>query len=297
MSKLKTPVFTGSATALVTPFKDGEIDFAALGRNIEFQIESGSDALVACGTTGEASTLSEKERLTCIEFVVNKTAGRVPVIAGTGSNDTARAAMMSRLASERGADALLTVTPYYNKATRKGLVKSFTEIADASAKPVILYDVPSRTGVDLDIGVLAELARHPNIVAVKDASGNVGETSRKIAELGDELDFYCGNDNIILPMLSIGSAGVISVMSNIIPREVHDICRSFFDGKIGESAALAARFASLSHALFVEVNPIPIKCAMAKLGLCGEEYRLPLCEPEEESRALIYSALRNVGLI
>lgn len=297
MSKRKTPVFTGSATALVTPFKDGEIDFAALGRNMEFQIENGTDALVVCGTTGEASTLSESERMACIEFVIDKAAGRVPVIAGTGSNDTARAAMMSRFASERGADALLVVTPYYNKATRKGLIRSFGAIADASTKPVILYDVPSRTGVELDLGVLTELAGHPNIAAVKDASGNVGETARKIAELSDKLDFYSGNDNIILPMLSIGGAGVISVASNIIPREVHDICRLFFEGKIGESAALAARFAPLFHALFIEVNPIPIKCAMAKTGLCEEEYRLPLCEPEEKSRALIYSALQNIGLI
>ena len=297
MSKSKRRIFTGSATALVTPFKDGAIDYAALGRNIEFQIENGTDALVVCGTTGEVSTLSEEEQRECIGFVVDKTAKRVPVIAGTGSNDTARAVRTSRFACERGANALLTVTPYYNKATQKGLVKSFTAIADASTKPIILYTVPSRTGVALSLSVLAELADHPNIAAVKDATGDIGGTSRIMAELGDKLDFYSGNDNMILPMLSIGGSGVISVLSNVAPREVHDVCRLFFEGKISESAALAARLAPLAHALFVEVNPIPVKCAMAKMGLCEEEYRLPLCEPEEKNRALIYGALQNMGLI
>ncbi len=296
MSKLKPSIFYGSATALVTPFHDGTVDFESFEWNIEFQIACGTDALVVCGTTGEAPTLSDDEHKKCIEFAVKTAAGRIPVIAGTGSNDTAHAIMMSRYACECGADGLLLVTPYYNKATPKGLIKSFLAIANASTKPIILYNVPSRAGVNLTLPVYAELAKHERIVAVKEASGDVGEASRLIAELGERLDVYSGNDNIIVPILSLGGMGVISVMSNIVPREVHEICRLWASGNTKESAELAQKYARLAHALFVEVNPIPVKTAMAKMGFCREEFRLPLCEPEEKNRALIYSALSELNL-
>ena len=297
MSKFKPSVFRGSATALVTPFKEGKLDLDALKNNIEFQISSGTDALVVCGTTGESATLSEDEHKVCIEFAIKTCAGRIPVIAGTGSNCTEKAIKMSRFASDAGADALLVVTPYYNKATPKGLIKSFRAIADASSAPIILYNVPSRTGVNLSLSVLRELSFHEHIVAIKDAAGDIGETSRIIAELGDRLDVYAGNDNMTVPTLALGGAGVISVASNIVPCEMHRICSLFFEGKTDECAALSASLAELFHALFVEVNPIPVKTAMAKMGLCAEEFRLPLCECEEKNRALIYSALQKLNLI
>ena len=296
MSKFKDTVFRGSATALVTPFLNGKTDLVSLGRNIEYQIKNGTDALVICGTTGEVATLSEDEHKACIEYAVNSAAGRVPVIAGTGSNDIAHAIRMSRFAEAVGADALLVVTPYYNKATPSGLIKSFRAIADATSTPIILYNVPSRTGVNLPISVLRELSEHDRIVALKDAAGNIGETARIIAELGDVLDVYSGNDDMTVPTLALGGAGVISVASNVVPREMHDICRLFFEGKVRESAELAASLSELMSALFVEVNPIPVKTAMAKMGFCSEEFRLPLCECEEKSRALIYSTLQKLNL-
>ncbi len=296
MSKFKDTVFRGSATALVTPFSGGKIDFDALEWNIEFQIGNGTDALVICGTTGEVATLSEDEHKACIEFAVKTVAGRVPLIAGTGSNDTAHAIRMSRFAADAGADALLAVTPYYNKATPKGLIKSFRAIADAVSVPIILYNVPSRTGVNLPLSVLRELSGHERIVALKDAAGNISETAKIIAELGDVLDVYSGNDDMTVPTLALGGAGVISVASNVVPREIHDICRLFFEGKVRESAELAASLSELMSALFIEVNPIPVKTAMAKMGFCAEEFRLPLCECEEKNRALIYSTLQKLNL-
>ena len=296
MSKYKPSVFRGSATALITPFCGKEVDYAALGRIIEEQIACGTDALVICGTTGETSTLSDDEHKRCIEFAVETADGRVPVIAGTGSNNTAHAAELSRFASEYGADALLIVTPYYNKATSQGLVRHFLAVADAASKPIILYNVPSRTGVNLSIPICAELSRHERIVAVKEASGDVGFAGELIAEVGDRLDVYSGNDNVTLPILALGGAGVISVASNIIPREMHDLCRLFFEGRMGEAAAISHRYSHLMRVLFSEVNPIPVKTAMALMGMCREQFRLPLCEMEEKNRALLCSALSEVNL-
>lgn len=291
------PIFTGAAVAIITPFKNGSIDYDALGAIIEDQIAKSTDAIVICGTTGESSTLTDEEHRAAIAFAVEKVNHRVPVIAGTGSNDTAYAIELSRYACEVGVDALLLVTPYYNKATQKGLIKSFTAIADAVTKPIILYDVPSRTGCGFSIATYRELAKHKNIVAVKEASGNISQIAQLIAECGDMLDIYSGNDDQIVPILSLGGKGVISVLSNVCPRETHDICQLFFDGKVKQSAALQLKLLPLINALFCEVNPIPAKTAMAILGYCDEEMRLPLCEMEDANRQRLVDAMKKTGLI
>ena len=230
MSETKKCIFKGAASALVTPFWDGEVDYIALGRLIDFQIEGGIDALVICGTTGECATLSDKEYREVLAFALEKADGRVPMIAGSGSNNIATAIERSKFASRLGYDALLCVTPYYNKATDKGLVKSYTAIADAAEKPIILYNVPSRTGTNISLNVYRELSEHENIVGVKEASGNISAVAKLIAEHGDKLDVYAGNDDQTLPLLSMGGLGVISVVSNVIPREMSDLCRKWFDG-------------------------------------------------------------------
>ena len=296
MSKIKNSVFAGCATALVTPFKDGKIDYDTLEWNIEFQIACGIDALVICGTTGEVASLSEDEHKSCIDFAVKTVAGRIPLIAGTGSNNTAHAIRMSCFACEYGADALLVVTPYYNKASASGLLRHYLAIANTVTKPIILYNVPSRTGVDLPLSVCEELSHHERIVALKDASGNIARAEEMISRFGDRLELYCGNDDIILPMLAVGCTGAISVASNIIPRELADLCRLWREGKHSASAEISKKYAPLIRALSTEVNPIPIKTAMAKMGFCHEEFRLPLCEAEEKNRALIYNALNKFNL-
>ena len=293
----KQTVFTGAAVAIITPFRDGKVDYEALGRLIEFQIKGSTDAIVICGTTGEASTLTDEEHRECIRFAVEKTAGRIPVIAGTGSNDTDYAIELSRYACDVGADALLLVTPYYNKATPKGLIKSFTAVADAVNKPVILYNVPSRTGVNITLPVYRELAKHERIVATKEASGNISQIAEIIAECGDSLDVYSGNDDQIVPILSLGGKGVISVLSDVMPRETHDICQLYFDGKVKESAKLQLELLDLINALFCEVNPIPAKTALSMMGYCSEEMRLPLCEMEAATRARLTEALKKHNLI
>ena len=293
----KHTVFTGAAVAIITPFRDGKVDYDALGRIIEFQIKGGTDAIVICGTTGEASTLTDEEHRECIRYAVEKTAGRIPVIAGTGSNDTDYAIELSRYACDVGADALLLVTPYYNKATPKGLIKSFTAVADAVNKPIILYNVPSRTGVNISLPVYRELAKHERIVATKEASGNISQIAEAIAECGDSLDVYSGNDDQIVPILSLGGKGVISVLSDVMPRETHDICQLYFDGKVKESAKLQLELLDLINALFCEVNPIPAKTALAMMGYCTEEMRLPLCEMEAATRARLTEALKKHNLI
>ncbi len=292
-----TPIFTGAGVAIITPFKEGKIDWPALGNMIEFQIQNSTDAIIICGTTGESSTLTDEEHRAAISFAVQQVAGRVPVIAGTGSNDTDYAVDLSRFACSEGADGLLLVTPYYNKATPKGLIRSFTAVADAATKPCILYNVPSRTGVNISMSVYKELAKHDNIVAAKEASGNISAIAELIAECGDSLDVYSGNDDQIVPILSLGGKGVISVLSNVMPKETHDICQLFFDGKVKESAALQLRLLPLINALFCEVNPIPAKTAMAMMGYCGEEMRLPLCEMEESNRARLAAAMKAQNLI
>ncbi len=293
----KKIVFDGAATALVTPFKNGNVDYDTFGRLIDWQIAGGIDALVIAGTTGEGSTLTDEEHREVLRYSVARAQGRVPIIAGTGSNDTAYAVDLSRYACEVGCDALLLVSPYYNKATPKGLIKSFLAVADATDKPIILYNVPSRTGVNIPLKVYKELAKHERIVATKEASGNLSAIAEIRAELGDSLAVYSGNDDQIVPIMSLGGRGVISVLSNVMPKETHDMCRFCLDGDYKSAAELQLRLLHLINSLFIEVNPIPAKTACGLMGLCSEEMRLPLCEMEEANRAILADAMRGAGLI
>ena len=297
MSTQKPTIFTGAAVAIVTPFKNNGVDYESLAALIERQIENSTDAIVICGTTGESSTLTDEEHKECIRFCVEKTAGRVPVIAGTGSNDTDYAIALSKYACEVGADGLLLVTPYYNKATQNGLIRHFTAIADATNKPIILYNVPSRTGVNISLPVYKELAKHDRIVAAKEASGNISAVAALAEACGDSLDIYSGNDDQIVPILSLGGKGVISVLSNVVPKETHDIVALWNEGKTKESLALQLNYLDLINALFCEVNPVPVKTAMGLMGLCADEMRLPLCEMEENNKEKLATALRNHGII
>ena len=297
MSKNKRSIFKGAATALITPFRDGEVDYISLGQLIDRQIDCSIDALVICGTTGENATLSDREHREVLSFALSKADGRVPMIAGTGSNDTAHAVEMSKYASSLGYDALLCVTPYYNKATERGLIKSFTAIADASDKPIILYNVPTRTCTNITLPVYRELARYENIVAVKEASGNISAIAELICECGDDFDIYSGNDDQTLPLLSLGGRGVISVVSNLIPREMHDLCKKWFDGDIPGCRRLHEKYLKLMKTMFCEVNPIPVKTAAEMMGLCLADMRLPMCPIEEENREKLGRMLRENGLV
>jgi 4-hydroxy-tetrahydrodipicolinate synthase len=297
MSKLREPIFKGCATALATPFRDGEIDYFALGEMIDRQILGGVAAIVICGTTGEASTLSVYEHLKCIEFAVRYVDGRLPVIAGSGGNCTKKSVHLSKKAAEIGADALLVVTPYYNKASENGLVAHYTEIADASVKPIILYNVPSRTGVNIPLSVYSRLSDHQNIVAVKEASGNLSAIAALASECGDRLDIYSGNDDQVLPILSLGGLGVISVVSNILPRETQNICDYYFSNDTISAKNSQLKLIDLISALFCEVNPIPLKYALSLMGICQKDVRLPLCEPTETSKQKIESVLKKYALI
>ncbi len=294
----KEIIFNGAATALVTPFDErGCVDYNALASLIEFQIQGGIDGLVICGTTGEGSTLTDEEHRECIRFAVEKVAGRVPVIAGTGSNDTAYANDLSKYACEVGADALLLVTPYYNKATPKGLIKSFLATAEATDKPIILYNVPSRTGVNIPLSVYKELSKHERIVAVKEASGNMSQVAEIAAECGNDLAIYSGNDDQIVPVMSLGGRGVISVLSNILPRETHDICEKFAKGDAAGSLKLQLEYLELINNLFIEVNPIPVKTACGLMGLCRGDMRLPLCDMDEKNLAKLTASMKKHGLL
>ena len=291
-------LFTGCAAALITPFCDDRVDFEALGRLIDRQIAGGTDALIVCGTTGEASTMTDDEQIECIRFCVEKTNKRVPVIAGTGSNDTRYAIELSKKAQELGADGLLLVTPYYNKATQKGLIAHFTAIADAVDIPIILYNIPGRTGgVSFDMSTYKILGQHKNIVAVKEASGNISYTSKLIAECGDLLDVYSGNDDIIVPMMSIGAKGVISVLSNVLPKETHDMAQLCLDNNCQEAAKLQMKYLELINNLFIEVNPIPVKEAMNQMKMPAGPCRLPLCEMTEEHIDTLRNSMKAVSLI
>ena len=294
---MKKTVFTGVATAIVTPLTKDGIDYEQFARLIDWQIAEGVDAIVAVGTTGEGSTLDDREHKEAIRFCVDHVAGRVPVIAGTGSNDVAYAIELTRYACEVGADAMLLVTPYYNKATQNGLVATFTAIADASDKPCILYNVPSRTGCNLLPATVARLADHPNIVGIKEASGNISQIAELAAAVGDKLDIYSGNDDQIVPMLALGAKGVISVLSNIMPRATHDMCQHFFDGRIAEARRLQLELLPLINALFCEVNPIPVKAAVHAMGY-GENYlRLPLTSMEPAHEETLLALMREQKLI
>lgn len=294
---MKKTVFTGAATAIVTPLTKDGIDYETFGRLIEWQIEKGIDAIVSVGTTGEGSTLTDEEHKEAIKFCVEKVAGRVPVIAGTGSNDVAYAIELTKYACEVGADAMLLVTPYYNKATQKGLIASFTAIADASTKPCILYNVPSRTGCNLLPETAAVLAKHPNIVAIKEASGNISQIAKLASLVGDEMDIYSGNDDQIIPVMSLGGKGVISVLSNIMPYETSQMCKLYASGEKEKALSMQLKLLPLIDALFCEVNPIPVKAAVAKMGF-GENYlRLPLTPMEEKNAEKLYSLMQKENLI
>lgn len=294
---MKKPIFRGAGVAIITPYTEDGINFEELGRIIDDQIENHTDAIVITGTTGESATMSNEEHKEAIKFAVEHTRGRVPVIAGTGSNETRVAIEFSKYAEEVGADALLVVTPYYNKCTQQGLIRHYTMIADSVNIPIVLYDVPSRTGVSIQTATYAELAKHPNIVAVKEANGDLSKILRLRAACGDDLVVYSGNDDQIVPILSLGGQGVISVLSNVAPKVAHDMCQLYFDGKVEESAKLQIEYADLIDALFCEVNPIPVKVAMRKMGWNAGPLRMPLCEMEPAHEAQLEKALRNHGLI
>lgn len=293
---MKKTVFEGIATALITPITEQGVDYEAFGKLIDWQINEGVNALVVAGTTGEASTFGDDEHREVIDFAVKYVNGRVPVIAGTGSNDTNYALDLTRCACESGADAVLVVTPYYNKATQKGLIKMFTAIADASTVPVILYDVPSRTGVAIAPETVAVLAEHPNIVALKAASGDISKIAKTAQLCGDKIDIYSGNDDQIIPVMSIGGKGCISVLSNLLPRETVKMSETFFSGDVKAAAKMQLDFIPLVDALFSEVNPIPVKAAMAKMGFCEDYLRLPLTPMEDNTRAVLYDEMRKMGI-
>lgn len=289
-------IFTGAATALVTPLNEKGIDYEKFGALIDWQIDNGIDALVICGTTGEGSTLNDQEHCDALEFAVKRAAGRVPMIAGTGSNDTAYAIELTKHACNIGYDGMLLVTPYYNKATQKGLIKSFEAIANESTKPCILYNVPSRTGCNIEPATYAALADHPMIQGIKEASGNLSKAAETMALVGDKLDMYSGNDDQVLPILSLGGSGVISVLSNVLPRETSLMCKKFFEGDIKGATAMQLQYIPLINALFCEVNPIPVKAAMAAMGFCENFVRLPLTVMEDDHREHMLSLMRAEGL-
>ena len=293
----KNPIFRGAATALVTPLNENGIDYVQLERLINWQIEQGIDALVIAGTTGEGSTLTDEEHRELFRRAIKMIDGRVPAIAGTGSNDTAYAINLTKYACELGYDAMLVVTPYYNKATQKGLIEMFTAIADASTKPLILYNVPSRTGVDIAPSTYAALADHPMIGAIKEASGNLSKVAETAHLVGDKLDIYSGNDDQIVPILSLGGAGVISVLSNPMPKETSRMCHDFFEGNIEAARKAQLDLIPLINALFCEVNPIPAKAAMAAMGFCENYLRLPLTKMEEGNQAKLLKLMAEQNLI
>lgn len=294
---MKDLVFKGAGVAVVTPFNEDGINFTELARLIDFNIENGTDAIVITGTTGESATMTDQEHKGAIKFAVDYVNKRVPVVAGTGSNDTHYALQLSQYAEQVGAEALLLVTPYYNKATQKGIIEHFTYIADRVNIPIILYDVPSRTGVAIKPETYAILAKHPRIVAVKEASGDFSAILQTKALCGDNLAIYSGNDDQIVPLLALGGIGVISVLSNIMPRQTHDICQLFFDGKITESMKLQVELADLINNLFIEVNPIPVKVALRLMGYNVGHLRMPLSEMDDANLAKLKASLQKHGLL
>ena len=295
---MKTPIFTGAAVAIITPMlPDGSVDYKGLADLVEFQIKGGTDAIVICGTTGESATLKDDEHLECIRVAVETAAGRVPVIAGTGSNYTEHAVEMSKEAKARGADALLLVTPYYNKTTQRGLVTSFNTIVDAAGLPAILYNVPSRTGVNIESATAKELAKNPLICGIKEASGNISQIAMTAALCGDELPLYSGNDDQVVPILALGGKGVISVVSNVAPEPMHRMCQLWFEGKVEESRDLQLQLMGLCKAMFCEVNPIPVKAALGMMGLPAGPCRLPLVPLSDDHAEQVRRELQNAGLL
>ncbi len=294
---MKKTVFTGMATALITPMTRDGVDYPALEKLVNTQIEQGIQALVVIGTTGEASTLSMEEKRCVIRCVVKTAAGRVPVIAGTGANCTGSAIENTRMACQEGVDAVLVVTPYYNKATQTGLVAHFTAIADASEKPVILYNVPGRTGCNLLPATVQKLADHENIVGVKEASGNMAQVVELISLCGDKIDVYSGEDALTVAIMAMGGKGCISVLSNVVPGLASDMTNKFFAGDLAGAAALQCRLLPLVNCLFSQVNPIPAKAAVAAMGICRDVLRLPLTPMEEPHRSKLLEEMRKLGVI
>jgi len=291
------PIFEGAATAIVTPMTaDGAVDYEAFARLIEWQIAEGIAAIVVAGTTGESSTLGDQEHRDVIAFAVKQVAGRVPVIAGTGSNDTPYAVELTKFACEVGADAVLVVTPYYNKATQKGLIANYTAIADASTKPVILYNVPSRTGCNILPATAAILAEHPMIAAIKEASGDLSQVAETARLVEGKMDIYSGNDDQIIPIMALGGKGVISVLSNVLPAKTQEMCDRFLNGDVAGARRLQLDLLPLTHALFCEVNPIPVKAATAAMGYGVDYLRLPLTPMEDAHKAVLFDEMRKVGL-
>ncbi len=295
---MKQPVFTGAGVAIITPMhEDGSINFEELGRIIEDQIARGTDSIIICGTTGECSTMVDAEQIKTIQYAVDTVAHRVPVIAGAGSNDTAHGCALAKEAAACGADALLMVTPYYNKTSQDGLVAHFTAMAEAGGIPVILYNVPSRTGLNIAPATAKKLSAHPLVNGIKEASGNIAQVAQIAALCGDELNIYSGNDDQVVPLLSLGGKGVISVVSNIAPKLVHDCCAAWFAGDAAQARKLQLEMLPLSDAMFCDVNPIPVKYAMNLLGWKAGKCRMPLVEPNETKKAAIEKALRTAGLL
>lgn len=295
---MKNTIFTGAGVAIVTPMlPDGAVDFDGLKKIIDFQIDNGTDAIIICGTTGESSTLDDDEHRAVIRCAVEHTANRIPVIAGTGSNDTKYAVELSKEAQELGADGLLVVTPYYNKCTQKGLYQHYKQIADNVNIPMILYNIPSRTGVAIDVATVEALGQHKNIVAVKEASGNISYTAKLAAKCGDLVDIYSGNDDMIVPIMSLGGKGVISVLSNILPNETHQMCQYCLDNNFAEATKLQLEYLKLINTLFIEVNPIPVKAAMNIIGLPSGPCRMPLCEMSDEHIETMKKVLTENGLL
>lgn len=291
-------IFTGAGVALVTPMNaDGSVNFEKMKELIEFQIANDTDALIICGTTGEATTISDEDQIECVRFAKEVAAGRVPVIAGAGSNDTAHCIELAQACEKAGADGVLLVTPYYNKATQKGLILHYTAVAESINIPIILYNVPGRTGCNLAPKTVAELAKVPNIVAVKEASGNLSQVAEIAALVGPDFDIYSGNDDQILPVLSLGGKGVISVLSNVAPKQTHDMVAKFFEGDIQGSIKLQLDAIELIGALFCEVNPIPVKTALNLMGYEVGACKLPLCEMEPKNLETLKTAMKNYGLI
>lgn len=295
---MKKRIFTGAGVAIVTPMHaDGSVNYEKLKELIDFQVENGTDAIIICGTTGESATLNHEEHLNVICKAIEFTNHRIPVVAGAGSNDTSYSVVLAKEAEVMGADGLLVVTPYYNKTSQRGLIAHYNQIADSVNIPIIAYNVPSRTGTNIQPETLKEMAKHPNIVAVKEASGNIGAVAKIKALCGDELDIYSGNDDQIVPILSLGGVGVISVLSNVMPRQTHDICQLYLDGNVKESAALQLRLLEFINALFMDVNPIPVKEALNLMGMEVGECRMPLFKMSEEQVAKLSAVMKSVELI
>lgn len=295
---MKNTIFTGAGIAIITPMNaDGSINYQGLGDLIENQIANGTDAIIICGTTGEASTMTDEEHLECIRFAVEKTAGRIPVIAGTGSNDTRYAIELSKEAEAVGVDGLLLVTPYYNKTTQCGLIAHFTAIADAVNVPIILYNIPGRTGVNMEVATVKKLAEHRNIAAIKEASGNISYAAKLIAACGDNIDVYSGNDDMVVPLVSLGGKGVISVASHVIPKQMHDMVQYCLDNNFAEATKLQIEYLDLINSLFIEVNPIPVKEALNMMGVNVGPCRMPLYEMSDEHKAVLRASLEKHGLI